>query len=303
LTSLTTTLPTTDSAKFGWSVSGFTDSSTDITILAVGAIGQTNAGTVAKGAVFVYLLSDSNDDVASEHGVIVCPDPTLSSSWAYSVAAGVVQFGPSKGQYFVIVGSPNSAPNGMDGAGLVYIYTSADAVTWSVPTTLRALDASADANFGYSVAWDESTDQAVIVGAPFAADNVGAAYVFTNKNGTASGWSQSAMLSASSPSTNSGFGSSVCMTYGAAVVGAPNAATAYFYYDSSLPTLAPTTASENHSESALSQGAVAGIVIGVLGAVAIGCSLVYFLFYSKSSASTTLTQPVLSPMNNYGDAL
>jgi hypothetical protein len=304
-TTFTSTAATPGDSAFGWAVDAYTSSSTGITIVAVGAPSQARSSSAnGIGAVYTYLCTTGG--TCTTGGSILCPDVTISRSWGSSVAAGVVQYGPTMGQYFVAIGSPTSTSGGVSDAGLVYVYTSADGTTWSGPAIIASPVPSSGAAFGTDVAWDGFSDQVLAVGAPFASVN---GLVFMMTNASDIGWSVSATLAANTgASTDGGYGTSVSTTSGMTVVGSPNAGYTYFYrntatFPTARPTQMPTSGGGGGHSKSLSPGAAAGVAIGVLGALAIGGALVYYLFFAKAPAGSTLTTPVLSPMNQYEDRL
>ncbi|HYL37362.1 MAG TPA: FG-GAP repeat protein [Bryobacteraceae bacterium] len=89
--------------------------------------------------------------------------------------------------------------------------------TWTQQTTLTSSDGVPGDRFGSSVSVSGST---ILVGAPGQAGQ-GAAYVFTQ---TGTSWSQQAKLTASDGNTGDAFGSSVSLSGGTGVVGAPGKA-------------------------------------------------------------------------------
>jgi len=133
----------------------------------------------------------------------------------------------------------DSAATGVDGdqgdnsatdSGAVYVFTRGGA-GWSQQAYLKASDTFSNDRFGYAVA--VSGDR-VLVGAPYEASNAtgvngdqnnfdasysGAAYLF-GRSGTT--WNQDAYIKASNTDVNDQFGTSVSMSGGMLVIGAPS---------------------------------------------------------------------------------
>jgi len=124
------------------------------------------------------------------------------------------------------VGAPNAAD-----LGAVYVFGKGES-DWGAPSRLTAQDAGARGAFGVSlgISADGGT---LVVGATGRNANAGAAYIFRQ---TASGWMQSAQLTAGDGGVNDFFGLSVAINAdgSAVVIGAPNSAmyrgTVYVFY-------------------------------------------------------------------------
>jgi hypothetical protein len=109
------------------------------------------------------------------------------------------------------------APGDSGYTGAAWVFTRADA-SWSEQAKLTAAGESGVIDFGLSVALSGDGASALI-GAPGAADRLGAAWVFAE--GEASGWVQQAKLAASDESGEGRFGYSVALSAdaGTALVG------------------------------------------------------------------------------------
>jgi hypothetical protein len=111
----------------------------------------------------------------------------------------------------------NSTPNeATSNAGAAYVFVRSGSA-WTQQAYLKASNAHANDNFGWSVAVDGDT---IVVGAPqesSSASHSGAAFVFA-RSGT--GWSQQAYLKASNPGADDEFGGSVAISGDTVVVGA-----------------------------------------------------------------------------------
>ncbi len=109
-----------------------------------------------------------------------------------------------------LVGAPG------DGPGIAYVFERTDG-TWRRQTTLKPEDGDSADQFGAAVA---VTGNVALVGAPrrdFAADGAGAAYVFERSSGD---WRRRATLEPDGDER--GFGATVAVGDGIALVGAPN---------------------------------------------------------------------------------
>jgi hypothetical protein len=118
-----------------------------------------------------------------------------------------------------LVGAPLHDAAGKVNAGAAYVFTRSGGF-WTGEGRLTAFDAAASDQFGTSVAVSRET---ALVGAPHhgipGTYNPGVACVFTRSGGS---WPQQAELIAFDASAGEGFGSSVAVSGGAALVGAPS---------------------------------------------------------------------------------
>ncbi|MBL9146725.1 MAG: choice-of-anchor D domain-containing protein [Verrucomicrobiaceae bacterium] len=122
----------------------------------------------------------------------------------------------------------NQADNSAADAGAAYVFTRSG-TTWTQQAYLKASNAEAGDNFGYSVAvagdtivvgaWNEDSSATGVNGnqADNSATNAGAAYVFTRSGTT---WTQQAYLKPSNAETGDSFGYSVAVAGDTVVVGA-----------------------------------------------------------------------------------
>lgn len=113
----------------------------------------------------------------------------------------------------VVVGAPGMYLS--KGGAYVFVYNGTD---WVQQAQLFATDRANGDNFGLSVA---IAGDRIVIGAPFKANNEGAAYVF-ERSGTT--WTQTKKLVASDGTTEDEFGASVAVSDTAVLVGAPNKA-------------------------------------------------------------------------------
>ncbi len=120
----------------------------------------------------------------------------------------------------VVVGAPRDDTAGGIDAGSAWVFVRIAGNIWVSQGQLLAADASADDEFGTSVA---ISGDVIFVGAP-ADENMaggayaGAVYVFTRNGGS---WSQQAKITASDASAGQDFGYSLAMTSDTVIVGAP----------------------------------------------------------------------------------
>lgn len=172
----------------------------------VGAPYRSESGS-GEGAVYVFRYAGRQ---WSEEAILTPGDPSTSKYFGSSVALSGDR---------ALIGAWGESPQEVgQNAGAAYVFEY-DGQSWSERQKLDASDATAQAQFGLSVALDG--DRALL-GAPL--DNqlgggAGAAYVF-HFDGAA--WSEEAKLLASDHSGFNLFGSAVALEGGYAVVGAPN---------------------------------------------------------------------------------
>ncbi|MGH8426788.1 MAG: FG-GAP repeat protein [Gammaproteobacteria bacterium] len=112
-----------------------------------------------------------------------------------------------------LVGAPEATVGGNFGQGAAYVFTNSNG-TWTQTAKLTANDGATYDYFSTSVALDGAT---ALVGAQMGLEGPGAAYVFTESNGT---WTQTAKLTASDGAFNDQFGTSVALDGTTAIVGA-----------------------------------------------------------------------------------
>src|SRR6476620_439483 len=177
----------------------------DGSTLVVGANGATVGGNAAQGAVYVF--TESNGTWTHTHK-LTANDGAAYDNFGLSVTL--------KGST-ILVGSPQAAIGGHAGQGALYVFAESNG-TWSQVQKLTASDGAANSSFGESVALNGIT---ALIGANNATVNghscQGAAYIFTQSNGT---WSQVQKLTASDGAANSNFGSAVALNGSTALIGA-----------------------------------------------------------------------------------
>lgn len=184
---------------FGYSVSISGDTAI------VGAPPATVGTNVVQGAAYVF---KSSDGAWSQQQKLTASDGQANDAFSASVSIS----GDT-----LLIGAPQ-ATIGLHGQqGATYVFGSGGG-SWSQKQKLTASDGGDADEFGYSVS---ISGNAALIGAPFAGllkGQPGAAYVFVNKGG---GWSQQQKLTASDAQEFAGFGGSVSISGGSALVGAP----------------------------------------------------------------------------------
>src|SRR6478609_8210850 len=205
----------------------------DGSTLVVGANGATVGGNAAQGALYVFTESNGTWTQTQK---LTANDGAAYDNFGLSVAL--------KGST-ILVGSPQAAIGGHAGQGALYVFAESNG-TWSQVQKLTASDGAANSSFGESVALNGST---ALIGANNATVNghsfQGAAYIFTESNGT---WSQVEELTASDGAANSNFGSAVALNGSTALISTPHPTiggnsyqgAAYFYQQSGTPRPSPT---------------------------------------------------------------
>ena len=191
----------------------------------------------AEDAGAVWPLTVDPDFV--QQGLLKASNTSLGDSFGFSVAVSgdtvvVGAFGESSNA----TGVNGDQTNGLapySGAAYVFVRNGS---TWSQQAYLKASNTRLHDNFGYSVAVSGDT---VVVGAPEESSNAigvngvqsnsnvsqsGAAYVFV-RNGVT--WSLQAYLKASTAKLFDVFGSSVAVSDGTVVVGAPGEGASYVF--------------------------------------------------------------------------
>lgn len=196
---------------FGWAM----DLRGDLAVIGAECEGSRNAdGAFQSGAVYVYGYDGTSWAREAKLSLPGSPDEQLD----------VFAFGESVavGDGFVVIGAGStrfpSNPDEDYASGAVFIFEQADGV-WTLTATLRNDDADVQINeyFGGAVA---VSGNSVLVGSPSndaaGVDRSGAVYVF-ERAGNA--WTQTAKLTAPSPSPTNYFGSLLAADAEGAIVG------------------------------------------------------------------------------------
>ena len=191
--------------------------------LVVGAFTATVNGTASQGAAYVF---SRFRDTWSESQKLTADDGALFDN--FGAAVGIYR-------YTVVVGANGATVNGNAAQGAAYVFTQSNG-TWQQVQKLTADDGAAYDNYGLSVAIKGST---ILVGSPVATVNShagqGAVYVYVYRPGN--GWSFAQKLTASDGASQDGFGESVAIDQGVALIGAygatvnghPGAGAAYVF--------------------------------------------------------------------------
>jgi len=173
--------------------------------IAVGANGATVGANPAQGAVYVF---ERFNNTWTEMQKLVADDGAAYDNFGLSVALT---------GNTILVGSPVAKIGGNSGQGAVYVFTDAKG-TWNQTQKVTANDGGTNDGFGESVAIDGST---AFIGAYGATVNghpgQGAAYIFTNSNGTLT---QTQKLTANDGESFANFGNAVALDDNRALIGA-----------------------------------------------------------------------------------
>lgn len=166
------------------------------------AVGAGRVGVNGAGAVYVFVR---NGTVWTEEAKLTPSDGVPFDAFGTSVALDADT---------ILVGAPMKASTGGAYAnGAVYAFVR-DASGWTEQAKLTTVGANGDL-FGYAV--DVAGDRAVI-GAPYASDAQGQAYVFVRSGTT---WSQQAILATAGGAAGDQLGWSVALGDDSVFVGAP----------------------------------------------------------------------------------
>ena len=209
---------------FGWSVAVSGDT------VVVGATGEDNNATGVNGDQGHYYNNAPDSGVA----YVFVRSGTAWTQQAYFKASNAGQYdnfgySVSVSGDTVVVGAPQGgSPYGAFGSGAVYVFVRGG-TAWTQQAYLKASNAGASDNFGYSVAVSGDTVVVGAYGEDSAATGVngiqtdnsaassGAVYVFV-RSGTV--WTQQSYLKASNAGAGDNFGRSVALSGDTVVVGA-----------------------------------------------------------------------------------
>jgi len=175
--------------------------------------------THALNAGLAYVFVRDADGNWTQQAILAAPFPKEGDNFGHSVAISgdtIVVGTPLDDNLFQGVNPGHSYGSTSQNSGAAYVFTRTGN-TWSQQAYLKASNAAAGAQFGWSVAIHGDS---VIVGARFEsniASNSGAAYVFTR---TGTSWSQQAYLKLPNAASGDWFGTSVGIDGDFAIVGA-----------------------------------------------------------------------------------
>ncbi|GAB4522475.1 MAG: hypothetical protein OHK0046_35060 [Anaerolineae bacterium] len=218
---------------FGWSVA------LDGDTLVVGAAsedsdGSSPAGNSAESEGAAYVFVRDANGTWTEQAYLKASNAEAFDRFGQSVALDGDTLVVGAPAPISVSGSPpgignsvSHANNIAENAGAAYVFVR-DGTTWTQQAYLKASNAGAGDQFGWSVALDGDT---LVVGALGEDNNAGAAYVFVRgANGT---WTEQAYLKASNAEWGDNFGVSVALDGDTLVVGAlgedSNAGAAYVF--------------------------------------------------------------------------
>jgi len=179
---------------FGYSVSLSSDGNTAL-------IGAWREDTGASNAGAAYIFTRSSGTWTQQQK-IQASDAQASDYFGHSVSLSGDGNTALVGAYLEDAGGTS--------AGAAYVFTRSSG-TWTQQQKIQASDAQASDYFGYSVSLS-GDGNAALVGAYLedaGGTNAGAAYVFTQSNGT---WTQQQKIQASDPQASDNFGYSVSLS-------------------------------------------------------------------------------------------
>ncbi len=176
--------------------------------LAIGATGQGDN----TGAVYVF---ERDGSTWNQQAYLKSTNAQSGDAFAESLSiSGNVLVVGSRLEDSSATGINATPDENASDSGAAYVFER-NGSTWNQQAFLKASNAAESNGFGYCVS-SESGDR-VVVGAPWAVNNVGAAYVFVRNR---SGWSQQTFVNASNSAWNDRFGYAVAVSGDTAVVGA-----------------------------------------------------------------------------------
>ena len=188
-----------------------------ISMAVIGAPGDDSS----TGAAYVFTLTGLT---WSQQDKLTASDAAPGDSFAASMAVAVVTNA-------MVIGAPGDDSS----TGAAYVFTPSGS-TWSQLDKLIANDAAPNDNFGSAIALH--SNDTVFIGAPGDDWSTGAAYVFRSTGGA---WNQDEKLTAIDGAADDGFGSSVAVSGGRAVIGSSgdddngsSSGSAYVYHQSGM---------------------------------------------------------------------
>jgi hypothetical protein len=171
----------------------------------VGAAGSDVDGAESQGAAYVFVRTG---DTWTQQVKLTAPDGAAADEFGFAAAIS----GDT-----IVVGARFAAIDGINGHGAAYVFVRTGD-TWTEQAKLAADDGAVYDEAGFSVAIDGDT---LLIGAPFANESQGKAYVFT-RSGT--DWTPQATLAADDGAAWDRFGLSLKVVGDTAIVGSPSAA-------------------------------------------------------------------------------
>lgn len=171
----------------------------------VGAPGVSVGGNAGAGAAYCFARTDTT---WSQQTPLTASDPAAGDNLGYSLALD----GST-----VLIGAYRAGIAGRTGAGAAYIFAGSGS-SWTQQAKVSAADAATSDSFGWSVALSGGT--ALIGALNVGPSQEGATYVF---GGQGAGWTQQAKLKAPDAVVQEGFGCSVALDSGTALIGGDGA--------------------------------------------------------------------------------
>ncbi len=231
---------------FGCSVSVAGD------VAVVGASYAASDGVTNAGAAYVFERNVGGTNAWGQVAKLTAADKAENDRFGASVSvAGDV----------ALIGAWWADPKGAADAGAAYVFerNAGGTNAWGQVAKLTAADGTADDYFGASVSVDGDV---ALVGAscvdPDGVTNAGATYVFERNAGGVNAWGEVAKLTSSDKAKDGGFGASVSVDGGVALIGAGEASPsgmsgvgAAYVYESTLhgpPTITGATREAGVSE-------------------------------------------------------
>jgi hypothetical protein len=171
----------------------------------VGAFTATVNGIASQGAAYVF---NRSGNTWNESQKLTADDGALFDNFGAAVGLD---------RDTIVIGANGATVNGNPAQGAAYVFTRSNG-SWTQVQKLTADDGAAYDNYGLSVAINGST---ILVGSPVANVNShagqGAVYVYLQSNGT---WSFEQKLTSNDGASQDGFGESVAIQQGVALIGA-----------------------------------------------------------------------------------
>ncbi len=214
-------------------VVGAPEEASNQTTITNGSTASADNSASEAGAAYVFVRSGTS---WSQQAYLKAPNTNGDDNFGGSVAISgdtivVGADNEDSPQTTITNGSTASADNSVSGVGAAYVFVRSGA-SWSQQAYLKASNAEAGDNFGYSVAisgdsivvgahQEDSNQTTITNGSSASSDNsvalAGAAYAFVRSG---SSWSQQAYLKAPNAGASDFFGASVAISGDTIVVGA-----------------------------------------------------------------------------------
>jgi hypothetical protein len=172
----------------------------------VGAPYKSVNGASSRGAVYVFVR---NGDIWTEQAILLSSDGSMSDHFGHKVAI--------EGEY-LIASAPYNDVGGQNDRGTVYVFKRTGQ-SWAQTWAINPVSGLSNDHIGKSIAIDSNV---VVIGAPGDYNNnmnrCGAVYIYTR---TGNLWSQTQLITTTTPQSNLEFGTSVALHNTALLIGAP----------------------------------------------------------------------------------